>query len=94
MAKCESVKEKGGEITEGGIRQVSKEKRKAKRIILGYLCVAGWDRKTATTYTQLRTNKGNLRCWTHLIGKSRTDACRKCGEEMETGDHVMFSCPA
>ena len=94
MAKFGSMKEKGGEITEGGIRQVSKEKRKAKRSIPGYLYVAGWDRETATTYTQLRTNKGNLRCWTHLIGKSRTDGCRKCGEEIEMGDYVIFSCPA
>ena len=30
----------------------------------------------------------------HLIGKSRTDACRKCREGMETGDHVIFSYPA
>ena len=94
MAKLGSMKEKGGEITEGGIRQASKEKRRAKRSITEYLCMAGWDRKTAITYIQLRTNKGNLRCWTHLIGKSRTDACKKCGEEIETGDHVMFSCPA
>ena len=51
MAKFGSMKKKGGEITEGGMRQVSKEKRKAKRSIPVYLCVAGWDRKTATTYT-------------------------------------------
>ena len=94
IVKFGSMKEKGWEITEGGIRQASKEKRKAKISITGYLCVAGWDRKTATTSTQLRTNRGNLRCWAHLIGKSRTDASRKCGEEMETGDHVMFPCPA
>ena len=74
MAKFGSMNEKGGEITEGGIRQVSNEKRKAKRGMPRDLCVAGWDRITATTYTQLRTNKGNLRCWTNLIGKSRTDA--------------------
>ena len=79
MAKFGSLKEKGGEITEGGTRQASREERKSRRNILGFLCVAGWDGKTATTYTQLRTNKGNLRCWTQLIGKSRMDACRKCG---------------
>ena len=51
IVKFGSMKEKGGEIMEAGIRQVSKEKRKSKRNILGFLCVVGWDRQAATTYT-------------------------------------------
>ena len=94
MAKFGSIRNKGEDITEGVKRQASKEKRKSKSGIQGFLRVAGWDWNTAITYTQLHTNKVNLRCWTHLIGKSRTDVCRKSGEENETGDHVMFSCPA
>ena len=94
MAKKGSEKETGEEITEGGIRQRSREIRKAKRDVPGFLCVAGWDRKIATTYTHLSTKRGNLRCWTHMIGKSRTDVCRGCGDQKETGDHIMFTCPA
>ena len=29
-----------------------------------------------------------------MIGKSRTDVGRSCGEQKETGDHIMFTCPA
>src|SRR6266576_421358 len=43
-------------------------------------------------YTQLRTNRGNLLSWLKLIGKATSDTCRGCGEEPETGDHVVFRC--
>ena len=53
----------------------------------GYLCVANWDRHSATTYAHLRTNKGNLQSWRYRIGKVDS------GLAAETGDHVTFDCP-
>ena len=50
----------GGEVTEGGVRQRARELRKENRRAAGYLCIANWDRHSATTYTHLRTNKGDL----------------------------------
>jgi len=92
MARAGAAKDSGGEITEGGIKQRQKEVRKANRTKEGYRCVTDWDRKTATTYTHLRTNRGNLMVWRKMIGKAEDDTCRKCGMGQETGDHVVFEC--
>ena len=93
MAKMGAEKESGGEITEGGIRQRQKEIRKRTRESPEFLCIAKWDRKSATTYTHLRCNKGNLQSWRFKIGKAETDLCRWCAMEEETGEHVVFKCP-
>ena len=63
MAKSGTEKDTGGEITEGGLKQRNREVRKGNRVQAGYRCVTEWDRRTATTYTHLRTNRGNLLSW-------------------------------
>ena len=60
MPKMGAETESGGEIPEGGIRQRQKEIRKKMRESPEFICVVKWDRKSATTYTHLRCNKGNL----------------------------------
>ena len=35
--------------------------------------------------------KGNLRAWKHKINKLASGLC-ECGEEEETGEHVIFKC--
>ena len=92
-AKEGTTKDTQGEITEGGLRQDLKELRKANRSEEGFLCVSGWDRHSATTYSQLRTGKGNLQSWKYLIGKADSPLCRFCNLEEETGEHIVFSCP-
>ena len=76
MAKMGAEKESGGQITEGGIRQRQKEIRKKMRESLEFICVVKWDRKSATTYTHLRCNKGNLQGWRFKIGKAESALCR------------------
>ena len=67
--------------------------RKEDRADRDFLCVAGWDRRAATTYTHLRTNKGNLQSWRYRIRKEESPACRFCNQgEEDTGDHIMFEC--
>ena len=51
MAKQGTEKEGGGEITEGGVRQRLRAVRKEDRTDGDFLCVAGWYRRAATTYT-------------------------------------------
>ena len=93
MAKLGTAKEYGGEIMEGGVRQRLRATKKEDRSDDCYLCVAGWDRHVVTTYSHLRTNKGNLQSWRYRIGKTDSPACRFCGlEEEETGELIMFEC--
>ena len=89
MAKSGTEKDTGGEITEGGLTQRNREVRKGNRIRTGNKCVTEWDRRTATTYTHLRTNRGNLLAWRKIIGKVEDDTCRWCGNGQETGDDMQ-----
>lgn len=86
-------KEPEGEITEGGITQRQKEIKKKSRESQGFLCVSKWDRKSATPYTHLRCNKGNLLSWRYKIRKGESDLCRWWATEEETGEHIVFKCP-
>ena len=54
--------------------------------------VMSWARRTATTYSQLRTNKGALQAWRYKIGKAESPECRHCGKAAETGDRLVFVC--
>ncbi len=54
--------------------------------------VAGWERRAATWYTYLRTDRGPVGKWKKRIGKIENDNCAKCGIQ-ETGWHLMFGCP-
>ena len=67
MAKMGVAKEGRNNVTEGGLRQWKKEKRRENRARSGHLDATKWDRHTATTYTQLRTNR---RCWGKQIRTS------------------------
>ena len=58
----------------------------------GHLDVTKWDRHTASTYTQLRTNRGNLASWRKVLGKTVRDICRWCKRGSETGEHLVFDC--
>ena len=93
MPKMGAETESGGEITEGGIRQRQKEIRKKMRESPKFICVVKWDRKSATTYTHITCNKGNLQSWRFKIGKAESALCRWCAMEEETGEHVVFKCP-
>ena len=56
-------------ITEGGVRQSWKEKRRKERKVKG--CgerrAIRWNRKALHNYTQCRTGKGNLGKWKNQI---------------------------
>ena len=82
----------GGEVTKDGVRMNIKEFQKANRTELRVLCIAGWDRHTATIYLQLQTNKGGLRSWRFHIGRATSPECRFCREAAETGEHITFKC--
>ena len=92
MAKLGATKESGGGITEGGVHQRLQAIRKENRAGKDFLCVAGWDRHMATTYSHLRTNKGNLQAWRYRIGKVESPLCRFCNQGEETGEHIVFKC--
>ena len=79
MAKSGKEKDPGGEVTEGGLKQRNREVRKGNRIKAGYKYITEWDRRTATTYTHLRTNRVNLLDWRKMIGKVDDDTCYWCG---------------
>ena len=51
--------------------------------------VMSWTR-TATNYSQLRTNKGALQAWRFKIGKAEGPGCRYCGNAVETRDHLVL----
>ena len=60
MAKMGAAKEGRDHVTEGRLRQWEKAKRRESRVRVGHLYATKCDRRTASTYTQLRTNRGNL----------------------------------
>ena len=60
MAKMGAAKEGRNRVTEGGLRQWEKAVKRDNRVRGGHLDATKWDRHTASTYTQLRTNRGNL----------------------------------
>ena len=93
------------QVTEGGIRQKIKKWRRDVRQVEGFGKgkMMSWARRTATTYSQLRTNKGALQAWRYKIGKAESPECRHCGKAespecrhcgkaAETGDHLVFVC--
>ena len=82
-------------VTEGGLKQWTKEIRRAARGQdtpgYGQGRIMGWNRRAVSTFSQLRTGKGNLRAWKAKIDKSGSiSKICKCGAEEETGDHVLF----
>ena len=50
-----------------------------------------WGRKPLSAYTWMRTNKGPQKQWLFHLGKSDTPQC-PCGT-IESGEHIVFSCP-
>ena len=92
MAKVGAAKEGRNHVTEGGLRQWEKAKRRANRVRAGHLDATKWDRHTASIYTQLRTNRGNLASCKKLIGKVERDVYRWCNRGLETGEHLVFDC--
>ena len=92
MAKVGAAKEGRNHATEGGLRQWEKARRRDNGVKGGHLDATKWDRHTASIYTQLRTNRGNLASWKKLIGKAERDVCRWCKRGSETGEHVIFDC--
>ena len=92
MAKMSAAKEGRDHVTEKGLRQGEKAKRRDNRMKGGSLDAIKWDRHTASTYTQLRTKQGNLASWKKLWGKANRDVCRWCKGNSETGEHLVFDC--
>ena len=92
MAKMGATKEGRNHVTEGGLRQWEKARRRDNRVKGGHLDATKWDRHTASTYTQLRTNRGNLAFWKKLMGKAERDVCKWCKRGSETGEHLVFDC--
>ena len=92
MAKMGAAKEGRDHVTEGGLRQWEKAKRRENRARVGHLNATKWDRHTASTYTQLRTNWGNLASWRKVLGKVDRDVCRWCKRDSETEEHLVFEC--
>ena len=80
------------QVTEGGIRQKIKKWKREVRQVKGFgkRKVMSWARRTATNYSQLRTNKGALQAWRYKIGKAESPECRQCGKAAESGDHLVF----
>ena len=76
MANMGAAKEARSHVKEGGLRQWEKVRRRGNRVNSGHLDATKWDRHTVSTYTQLRTNRGNLASWKKLIGKAERDVCR------------------
>lgn len=66
MAKMDVEKESGG-------KWIGKDRRMSGSELDGG-CVASCDRKSATTYTHLRCNKGTLQSWRNSIRKNTTYA--------------------
>ena len=78
MANIGVAKEGREHVPEGGLRQWEKAKRRENRVRVGHLDATKWDRHTASMYTQLRTNRGNLASWRKVLGKADRDVCRWC----------------
>ena len=81
-AKLGASKDSGGEITEAGVTQAIRELRKEHRIADDVLCVAGWDRHSATKYSQLRTNKGDLQAWRFRLERRNPQSAGNVGKQM------------
>ena len=79
--------------TEGGIRQINRDTRKAWRHIvgLGQGNRTAWSRQALSAYIWMRTNKGPQRSWLHRIDKAETKAC-DCGHPEQDGTHITFFC--
>ena len=92
MVKMGAAKEGRDHVTEEGLRQWEKARRRENRVRVGHLDATKWDRHTASTYTHLRTNRGNLASWRKVLGKVDRDVCRWCKRESETGEHLVFEC--
>ena len=92
MAKMGAAKEGRDHVTEGGLRQWEKARGRENRVRIGHLDATKWDRHTASTYMQLRTNRGNLASWRKVLGKADRDVCRWCKGDSETGEHLVFDC--
>ena len=54
--------------------------------------VPGWERRAATWYTYMRTDREPVAKWKKRIGKTEDHNCKKCGVQ-ETGWHRVFECP-
>ena len=92
MAKMCAATEGRDHVTEAGLRQWEKAKRRENRARVGHLDATKWDRHTASTYKQLRTNRGNLASWKKVLGKADMDVCRWCKSNSETAEHLVFEC--
>ena len=92
MAMMGAAKEVRNHITEVGLREWEKTRRRENRVKGGHLDATKWDRHTASTYIQLRTNRGNLASWRKLIVKAERDVCRWCKRGSETGKHLVLDC--
>ena len=81
-------------VTEGGVRQAVSAKRQEERRQTGWGLgwIPRWERRAATWYTYLRTDRGPVGKWRKRIGKTDDDSCGKCGVQ-ETGRHLVFECP-
>ena len=52
------------------------------------------NRKNAMYATQIITGHNTLNRHLHLMNIAETPSCEKCGEEPETIEHLIKSCPA
>lgn len=81
--------------TQEGLRAHHKALRRDYRAqaTLGLGSRVGWHRKALSAYTWMRTNRGPQREWLYRIKLKRADSplCQ-CGE-IQSGDHVTFTCP-
>ena len=82
-----------GPVTEGGIRQTSKESRASYRTVPGFGKgrAVDWKRRALSAYTWMRTGKGPQAQWLHTIRKIESPQCQ-CGATHQTGDHVVWEC--
>ena len=87
-AKCRTL------ITEGGFKQKVTAQRREERSQKGWGLgkIPGWERRAATWYTYMRTDRGPVGKWKKRIGKTEDDNCANCGIQ-ETGWHLVFECP-
>ena len=92
MAKIGAAKEGRNHVTERDLRQWEQARSRDNRVKGGHLDATKWDRHTMSTYTQLRTNRGNLASCRKLIGKVERDTYRWCKRGSETGERLVFDC--
>ena len=80
--------------TPGGIKAISKERRKEWRTEHTYgESRSDWNRKVLAGYTWARTDGGPQNTWLHKIGKAASPTCPRCGQQ-DPGHHLTFICPA